>query len=202
MFSQFEVFILTPCQLVGPLLAILLQATFFVTERVHEQRISAAMRVAIRRPTDTAMGRQFFYWLRRLGLAVAMLKIGHVDSASIFWLLPGVALFGIGMGVRWLAVATLGRLFSRQLMIQSDHLLVTDGLYRHIRHPAYTGALLCNCGIGWVTLNWISGLVIIGTTVVLLRQRIQIEERLMIEAFGEEYEGYCQGTERLIPWIY
>jgi protein-S-isoprenylcysteine O-methyltransferase Ste14 len=202
MLSQFDVLFLTSEQLAGPLLASLLQATFLVTERIHEHQLAAALPTAFRRPASTAKGRQFFYWLRRLGLAIALLKIGHLDGTSFLWLVPGVALFALGMGVRWLAVATLGRLFSRQLMIQSDHVLVTSGLYRHIRHPAYTGTLLCNCGIGLVTLNWISGLVIIGTTVVLLRQRIRIEEELMIEAFGEEYEDYRRGTICLVPWIY
>jgi len=140
--------------------------------------------------------------LRRLGLAVSLLTIGHLDAAPLPWLVPGVALFAAGMVVRWRAVAALGRFFSRQLMIQNDQVLVTDGLYRHIRHPAYTGMLLCNCGIGCATLNWISGLVIIGATVILLRQRIRIEERLMIEGFGEEYEAYRKGTECLVPWIY
>jgi protein-S-isoprenylcysteine O-methyltransferase Ste14 len=44
--------------------------------------------------------------------------------------------------------------------------------------------------------------VIIGATMILLRQRIRIEERLMIEGFGEEYETYRKGTECLVPWIY
>jgi|SRR5678816_3151037 hypothetical protein len=102
---MFEPFILTPDKLAGPLLAILLQATFLVTERVHERRISAVMPAVRRLPTSTAKGRQFLYWLRRLGLAVSLLTIGHLDAAPLPWLVPGVALFAAGMVVRWRAVA-------------------------------------------------------------------------------------------------
>jgi protein-S-isoprenylcysteine O-methyltransferase Ste14 len=200
MLAQWNTFVLEPDQLRGPLLAILLQATFFVTERLHERQRSAPD--AKIRPARPAAGRQFLYWLRRLGLAIGLLRIGHLDNLSPLWLMPGVALFAAGMGVRWFAVSTLGQFFTRQLMIQRDHVLRKDGLYRYVRHPAYSGMLLCNCAIGWLTFNWISFVVITGTTMVLLRQRIMIEEALLIAAFGQEYEGYRRDTQSIVPWIY
>jgi protein-S-isoprenylcysteine O-methyltransferase Ste14 len=32
--------------------------------------------------------------------------------------------------------------------------------------------------------------------------RIQIEERLLLEEFGQEYEKYRKKTKKLIPYIY
>jgi protein-S-isoprenylcysteine O-methyltransferase Ste14 len=125
---------LEPGQLGGRLLAILLQATFLVTVWLHEgQRPAPDTRL---RPTVPAKGRQFLYWLRRLGLAIGLFRIGHLDGVPSSWLISGVALFAAGVGVRWFAVSTLGQFFTRQL-IQRDHVLCKDALYRYVRHPAY-----------------------------------------------------------------
>lgn len=32
--------------------------------------------------------------------------------------------------------------------------------------------------------------------------RINIEEKLLLEQFGSEYEEYMKKTKRMIPWIY
>ena len=36
----------------------------------------------------------------------------------------------------------------------------------------------------------------------LFLNRIRIEERLLIEEFGAEYEAYIEATEKLVPRIY
>jgi protein-S-isoprenylcysteine O-methyltransferase Ste14 len=38
--------------------------------------------------------------------------------------------------------------------------------------------------------------------VLMLRRRIRVEEAMMLERFGAEYEEYAQGTSRLIPGVY
>src|SRR5579871_1633197 len=48
----------------------------------------------------------------------------------------GVAAYAIGGVLRLAPVFVLGRRFSGLVAIQPDHCLVTDGLYRTIRHPS------------------------------------------------------------------
>ena len=76
-----------------------------------------------------------------------------------------------------------------------------DGLYKHVRHPLYLGEILRNFGIVSV---FSSGygilLVVIGTAFLLLR--IRLEENMLVEAFGRDYEDYKRKTKRLIPYIY
>jgi len=113
----------------------------------------------------------------------------------------GVLLFGLGIGpVFWSGVA-LGRLYSGDVTLQEDHHLVTDGPYRYVRHPRYTGAILLAFGLALTFRSWIG---LVGSTALIgiILFRIRDEETLMQEAFGQEWEAYCQRTQRLVPFIY
>ncbi len=87
------------------------------------------------------------------------------------------------------------------LQIVEDHRLVTDGYYKHIRHPVYLGEIGRAVGLA-ITLSSLYGLVFTILGVVFLLIRIEIEEKMLIEAFGEEYKEYQQITKKLIPYIY
>jgi len=79
--------------------------------------------------------------------------------------------------------------------------LVKDGLYKHIRHPLYLGEILRNFGIVSIFSSGYGILfIMIGTIFLLLR--INVEEEMLIEAFGSDYEDYKRKTKKLIPYIY
>ena len=59
------------------------------------------------------------------------------DQQTVRWV--GLTLYLIGFMAMHLAEAQLGRHFSVEVAVQRDHRLVTDGLYRHVRHPRYSG---------------------------------------------------------------
>lgn len=48
---------------------------------------------------------------------------------------------------------------------------------------------------------WGSGLLLV-ICVVWFGSRIGIEEQMLEERFGEEYQSYCQQTKRLFPYVY
>lgn len=111
-------------------------------------------------------------------------------------------LFAAGLGLRYKAVKRLGRFFSTQVNIQNNHELITDGPYRHLRHPAYTGLLIALAAAG---LAMGDGLALLLLTVPLfcaLSYRIDIEEKMMTEKFGTAYRSYCESTRKLLPWLY
>ncbi|HEX7956631.1 MAG TPA: isoprenylcysteine carboxylmethyltransferase family protein, partial [Pyrinomonadaceae bacterium] len=80
--------------------------------------------------------------------------------------------------------------------------LLRAGLYRHVRHPAYTGALLAHLGLGLSFSNWWSLALSVVPYAVAAVYRIRVEERALAEAFGAEYEDYARGTKRLIPKVF
>jgi protein-S-isoprenylcysteine O-methyltransferase Ste14 len=100
-----------------------------------------------------------------------------------------------------IAIRTLGKFFDR-LTIKTDHQLVKEGIYSVVRHPIYSSYLLLF--IGFCTmLQSFSGLGLLTViSIIWFGSRIQIEEAMLIDQFGDEYRNYQQQTKRLIPFVY
>jgi protein-S-isoprenylcysteine O-methyltransferase Ste14 len=113
----------------------------------------------------------------------------------------GLLLFLIGSVLRILAIRTLGPRFTVWVTIQNDHELVTDRLYRHLRHPSYTGAILTLLGWALVYRSGV-GILIAAAMALLLISRIDAEERLLLVQFPVAYAEYIQRTWRLLPFVY
>ena len=88
-----------------------------------------------------------------------------------------------------------------KLKIVKQHRLVKDGLYKHIRHPIYLGEILRNLGFVLI-FSSVYGLLIILLASIFLLFRIEIEEKMLIVIFGEEYKDYKRNTKRIIPYVY
>ncbi|MCW2946924.1 MAG: hypothetical protein JWR24_3641 [Actinoallomurus sp.] len=84
-------------------------------------------------------------------------------------------------------------------MVQEHHELRTDGPYRLVRHPIYTGFLglmiggMLACGFG----VWIA---VLAVGVPWLLRRVRIEDGMMASQFGASYEAYRARVPALIPW--
>jgi len=102
---------------------------------------------------------------------------------------------------RALMKAGLKLLSTPWLQTVEGHKLVTDGFYRHIRHPIYLGEIIRNMSVALI-LSRLYGFIIMVISIVFLLIRIEIEEEMLVEAFGQEYEEYRKKTRRLIPYIY
>ena len=79
--------------------------------------------------------------------------------------------------------------------------LVTDGIYRYIRHPMYSSLLLLAWGtfLKHITVYGISA-VLIGTA--FLAVTVKMEERENISFFGSSYEEYIKRTKMFIPYLF
>jgi protein-S-isoprenylcysteine O-methyltransferase len=107
-----------------------------------------------------------------------------------------------GLILRWIAIITLDRSFSSHIEIMEDHQLVTGGLYRYIRHPAYTGMILFFFGWGLTFETWIGLLALFLLPLGALLYRIRIEENILKLHFGEIYHEYARKTRTLIPFLF
>jgi protein-S-isoprenylcysteine O-methyltransferase Ste14 len=96
----------------------------------------------------------------------------------------------------------LGRNWSVSLELRDQHILVTRGVYRYVRHPMYSAFFLWALAQALLLPNWIAGLSGFVGFGILFLFRVGREEALMIEAFGEEYRAYMRRTARIIPWLY
>ena len=139
-----------------------------------------------------------------LWLAIQMMWLvpaATVPSVAGFYLFGFIFFLG-GLALRWYSIGHLGRHFTVDVSISSEHELIDSGPYRYIRHPSYTGALLAFVGLGFCFGNWLSILFVTVPVTVAFLWRIRIEERALTTALGENYRAYVQRTNALIPLIY
>jgi protein-S-isoprenylcysteine O-methyltransferase len=122
-------------------------------------------------------------------------------SPSIARLVALVLLVG-GLAVRWVAILTLGRFFTVDVAIQSDHAVVQSGLYRTMRHPSYTGLLIAFLGFGVLFVNWLSMVALLVPITLGVLYRVAREERALLDALGPAYADYCARTKRFVPGLF
>ena len=124
------------------------------------------------------------------------------------WRLPhdaltvGIFVGLVGVLVRFSAVTTLGRFYSRNVGIQEKHELIQTGWYRIIRHPGYLGTLLTFLGYAIATQSALSVIINVVLFFVAYSYRIRTEEATLVSQFGDSYRQYQKNTWRLIPFIY
>jgi len=127
-------------------------------------------------------------------------RIGYIPVKFIS--LIGLVLIVLGLIVRWTAILTLKKYFTVDVSILKEHKIIDKGIYKFIRHPAYAGSLLSFLGLGLSFSNWLSTLVIFIPILIAFIYRIRVEEKALVQAFGEEYTNYSKATKRLVPMIY
>jgi protein-S-isoprenylcysteine O-methyltransferase Ste14 len=137
-----------------------------------------------------------------LGSWFAETHDSNLPGGAAWVKLAALVILVAGLALRWAAVLTLGKSFSSNVAIHATQTIMRTGPYRWMRHPSYTGLLLCIFAVALRTRNWISLLVIFIPITAALLYRIHIEEIVLHEHFGEEYSGYCSETKRLIPGVY
>lgn len=115
--------------------------------------------------------------------------------------LAALALMVGGLALRWTAILTLGRLFTVDVAIHSDHAVVEHGLYRLMRHPSYTGLLIAFLGLGLFFANWLSLIVLLIPIILAVLNRVAKEERALLDSLGPPYAAYCARTRRFIPGL-
>ncbi len=112
------------------------------------------------------------------------------------WLGTGIAAISLALLV-WVHLA-LGRQWSANLELREEHLLITKGPYKSVRHPMYSAFIGLAGGLALVSASWPIIFLAIMTLLVLCT-RVSREESMMIESFGDEYRAYMKYTGRLLP---
>jgi protein-S-isoprenylcysteine O-methyltransferase Ste14 len=150
-----------------------------------------------------------YFVLLLIGFIASIIDFVYVRMMvfQVVWVIIGIPLLLFGGAIRFLPRRSLvkagfGSIWKTPfLQIVEDHKLVTDGYYKHIRHPIYLGEI--GRALGWaIILSSLYGLVFMTIGLAFLLIRIEIEEKMLIEAFGEEYKEYQRKTKKLIPYIH
>lgn len=169
-----------------------------------------------RRSRRTPVARSARGRLETVLLTISLTGLGIVPFVYVAIGFPAFADYAFRPTLAWLglvfAIASLvmfrlthralGRNWSISLELRQNHRLITEGVYRHMRHPMYTAFWLWAVAQALLLPNWFAGLAGIVGFGALFFGRIAREERMMMESFGDEYRAYMQRTYRIIPGVY
>lgn len=187
--------IFTVVYFAGILLEILIRAPINKQrqrEKMSEQRVN--------RQERTLLGLLFLgmFFVPILYAATNWLDFANYTlPAWAGWL--GVLLIAGALFVFWRAHADLGLNWSPSLEIRQKHELITRGIYAVIRHPMYASQWLWVIAQPLLLQNWIAGFLNLLIFVPFYFLRVQAEEQMMLELFGDQYRSYMQKVGAVFP---
>lgn len=140
-------------------------------------------------------------------LALALLWVSNIPILNIkllpqnylfYWIGFIIATGGLLFSV-W-ARRLLGKNWSQAVTIKDDHQLIKEGPYSIVRHPIYTGLILGFVGTS-IAIGEVRGLISDILVFSVLLYKLKLEDKWLLEEFGESYRIYCQKVSALIPFI-
>ena len=126
-----------------------------------------------------------------LALAVAWLSPMHFGFGvrALVYVGLTVGLSGIALWIA--AMVCLGKSLA---VLPGGERLVTQGVYRYLRHPVYLGIDMTLFGL-FLAVGSIAGMIYFFVVVVPLNMvRSRLEEKALRQKFGDSYETYRQHT--------
>ncbi|EAY22684.1 hypothetical protein TVAG_476130 [Trichomonas vaginalis G3] len=125
----------------------------------------------------------------------------HNKSNPMIWI--GAFSIIIGLYIRFAAILHAGKAFTHQLSRakRPDHKLVTDGIYKYIRHPGYLGFFIFAIGTQVFLSNILSPVAFAVTLWYFFKRRIADEEYTLYTFFGNDYLRYRSKTPTYFPFI-
>lgn len=137
--------------------------------------------------------------------AIAMPKMDRAD----LWTIPGgdfvrwfgLVVFAAGVVLRIVPMLKLGKRFASVVAVQEGHALETGGIYGLVRHPSYLGIFLMDVGFAGVYRSWLA-VALLPMVFWMFARRMAVEEKFMIEQFGESYRTYMARVPKLIPGVW
>ncbi len=137
-----------------------------------------------------------------IGLTTATLRmfggirLGGVTNVA------GFMLCVLGLCLRYWSRRTLGRYFTIGVVKQEGHVVIQDGPYRFVRHPAYLLFVLLYLGLPLLMGSWFDLLILSIPTSAVFVWLCVVEDNRLAGAMGDEYREYIRKRARLIPGVW
>jgi protein-S-isoprenylcysteine O-methyltransferase Ste14 len=100
------------------------------------------------------------------------------------------------------AARTLGKQWTYVARVVEGHKLITEGPYRWVRNPIYTGMLGMMLATNLAVSRWWAVPIALAFFLTGNQIRIRSEEKLLREAFGAEFEDYASRVPAIVPRIF
>lgn len=131
-------------------------------------------------------------------LSTSGVGVTPTDS-PLAWI--GIAVGVVGLSTRVWSMSVLGEDYTRSLRTRETQTVVERGPYRLVRHPGYTGSILVWTGSRFA-VNWLVAAVTAFVLLLVYAYRINAEEQMLVDRFGDAYLSYSSRTWRLVPFVW
>jgi len=127
----------------------------------------------------------------------AWMAWAHLDlPAWVRW--TGAVIMAVCLPLIYWIFSSLGNNVTPTVAVRREHSLVMHGPYRWVRHPLYTVGFLAFIGFSLLSAIWFTAaMLVLGFSV--LAMRTPLEEKRLVERFGDEYREYMRRTGRYLP---
>ena len=127
-----------------------------------------------------------------------------VGSRKAVEIATALVTMALAIGSVWFvsaAVRTLGKQWSLAARVLEGHKLITEGPYSVVRNPIYTGMFGMLLATGLAISHWIGLVIAMAVYAIGTAIRVYSEEKLLREAFGEEFEAYARKVPAVVPFF-
>jgi methyltransferase len=153
--------------------------------RLHELRISAHNLRALRQRGAVEFGASHYPWMVGLHTGFLFACVAEVWLLDRGWspvlAAAAISVLVFALVLRWWTLGTLGARWTTRVLVVPGERLVTSGPYRLLRHPNYLVVILEIASIPMIHGAWLTALVFSAANLMLLRERIQVEEDALNE---------------------
>lgn len=134
-----------------------------------------------------------------LGGASEYCANGCRPSDSLLFI--GVLLAICSFTIRRSAIAALGRFWSLHVEMRTEHVLVTTGPFRYMRHPVYFSMILELAAVALILKAPVAFLLVMLVFIPTLIRRLSLEEKALRDKFGAAYVEYSRHTFSILPTL-
>jgi len=149
-------------------------------QRVWELGISTRHLRALKARGAIEVGAGHYPWMVALHTAFLVSCVAEVWLLDRPWrpvfAVFAVLLLGAALALRWWTLAILGERWTTRVLVVPGEELVSSGPYRWLRHPNYLVVVMEIAAIPMVHCAWMTAAVFTIANLVLLRERIRVEE--------------------------
>jgi protein-S-isoprenylcysteine O-methyltransferase Ste14 len=127
-----------------------------------------------------------------------------IDSQYILNVILQILAIFLAVGSVWMAnsaIKELGKQWSFQARLIEDHKLVTGGVYQIVRHPIYAAMLGKLLATGLILSHWLVLIIAVVIFIIGTKIRTVAEEKLLRDAFPDEYNEYAAKVPAFIPFV-
>ncbi|EGQ6018550.1 isoprenylcysteine carboxylmethyltransferase family protein [Salmonella enterica subsp. enterica serovar Sandiego] len=184
-------------------LLVSIYSAWYIAEAIIEINLSKKQGKNFIRDDNDRYSRVFLVFVRNLILAISAWHITAFSRENNYlFLIFALALFISGLVIRIHAILSLGQQFTMVVNINDDYVLVEEGIYSLIRHPAYCGLLMIYTSFSMISGSLVLIITSLFLTLLAIINRIKIEEHLLTLFFKEKYKNYIKKTWAILPYIY